>query len=206
MRKLGYLFIMIGIAILLSNGYAWWDQAQAVTYDPDKIQQQHEDWKEITAKKTINPIVSEKETVKTEEIKTYQTGKHVGKLAIPRIGSAYDVYWGADPNTLKKGVGMYESKWTVSPNQKGHVVLSGHRDTVFRNLKDMNKGDHLYFTYEETTYNYQVRKIWITDKDDRSVIVKKSTPTLTLTTCYPFDYLGSAPDRYIIQAELISKE
>jgi sortase A len=101
---------------------------------------------------------------------------------------------------------MYDSKWTVSPNQNGHVVLSGHRDTVFRNFELVNKGDHLYFTYEGTIYDYQVRKIWITDKDDRSVIVKKTTPTLTLTTCYPFDYIGSAPGRYIIQAELVSKE
>lgn len=53
-------------------------------------------------------------------------------------------------------------------------------------------------------YTYEIQKMWITHADDRTVIVKKEEPTLTLTTCYPFDYIGDAPDRYIIEAKLIT--
>ncbi len=59
--------------------------------------------------------------------------------------------------------------------------------------------------YEGESFTYEIKEIWITDENDRTVIVKKDKPTLTLTTCYPFDFIGSAPDRYIIQAELVSE-
>ncbi len=67
----------------------------------------------------------------------------------------------------------------------------------------MKKGDRLYIKYGNYLFTYQIRKSWITHADDRTVIVPISRPVLTLSTCYPFDYVGDAPDRYIIRAELI---
>lgn len=182
-----------------------WNQGQAVTHDPEEIRQVHKDWENTEPQKTIKSEGNTKtKTVKMPTV--YNTGDQVGYLDIPRIGNQYDIFWGTGEDTLKKGVGLHESRWTVAPGESGHVVLSGHRDTVFRKLKQVQQGDHLYVNFEGTTYDYQVRDIWITDEDDRSVIVRKNKPTLTLTTCYPFDYLGSAPQRYIIQAELVATE
>lgn len=98
---------------------------------------------------------------------------------------------------------MYVIEWTTVPNlDHGHTVLSGHRDTVFTKLGDLEEGDALTVQYGDQEYRYRIKKTWITDPDDRTVIVKKDKPTLTLTTCYPFHYVGPAPDRYIVQAEL----
>ncbi|WP_349408337.1 class D sortase [Pseudalkalibacillus sp. SCS-8] len=203
MKKLGLFLVTAGATLMIWSGYSWWDQGKAVTHEPEKIQQVHQGWEKTERQQTIQPV----KTTKTVEMPTvYEKGEQVGTLDIPRIGNQYEVFWGTDEDTLKKGVGLHDSKWTVSPGQSGHVVLSGHRDTVFRNLNQVQNGDHLYVNFEGTTYDYQVREIWITDEDDRSVIVRKDKPTLTLTTCYPFDYLGSAPERYIIQAELVSVE
>ena len=103
----------------------------------------------------------------------------------------------------KKGVGKYRGYGTVAPDQTGHVVLSGHRDTVFRKVGKLQDGDRLYIRYKGKIYTYQIRKRWVTHADDRTVIVPINKPVLSLTTCYPFDYVGSAPDRYIIRADLI---
>ncbi|KGP73579.1 class D sortase [Pontibacillus yanchengensis] len=206
MKELATLLILLGATICAWTVDAWLEQVNAVTHDPDQVKQAHKGWDETDIQPTIQPktTTSTKNTKDTPRF--FETGEQVGKLEIPRIGNSYDVFWGTDRDTLKKGVGMYDSKYTVVPGQAGHVLLAGHRDTVFRKLKQVKKGDHLYVEFNDKTYDYQVRDIWITDRDDRSVIVKKQTPTLTLSTCYPFDYLGDAPKRYIIQSKLVSVE
>ena len=94
---------------------------------------------------------------------------------------------------------MFVSDLTTTPSGNGHTVLSGHRDTVFTELGQLKENDQLIVEYENKTYTYEINKHWITDSEDRTVIVEKSEPTLTLTTCYPFDYIGDAPDRYILK-------
>lgn len=200
MKKVGLLLLSAGFLIVLWSGYSFWNQSKAVTHEPEAIQEKHPGWDSTVEKKTIS--VGED----NESKPTFEYGEKAAKLSIPRIGSKFSVYYGTDEDSLKKGVGLHDSKWTVTPEEEGHVVLSGHRDTVFHNLDQVEEGDHLYVEFEGTVYDYQVRKIWITDEDDRSVIVKKDTSTLTLTTCYPFDYIGFAPERYIIQSELVSTE
>ncbi|MFG6117366.1 class D sortase [Halobacillus sp. MO56] len=200
MKKLGILLLLTGLVMIAWSGYSWWEQTQAVTNNTEELHQQYENWDDTVYQQQLTSIDDKQKS----HTKSYQHGESVGKLDIPRIGSQYDVYWGTGADTLKQGVGMYDSKWTVAPDNPGHVVLSGHRDTVFRQLDKVKEGDHLYVNFEEKTYDYQIRKTWITDEEDRSVIVDKNKPTLTLTTCYPFDFIGSAPDRYIVQAELVS--
>ncbi|UTR11973.1 class D sortase [Evansella sp. LMS18] len=146
--------------------------------------------------------VSGKKTEQENGEVSYQPGDRFGELIIPKLGMVYEVYWGTDDDTLNKGVGYHDSKFTTPPDGMGHTVLSGHRDTVFSELGDLEEGDRLYTEVEGKVYEYQIRNIWITDAEDRTVIVEKDSPTLTLTTCYPFNFFGVAPDRYIIQAEL----
>lgn len=151
-------------------------------------------------------IVSEADLINTVGTRiVYNEGDQVATLFIPKISQTYEVFWGTNEETLKKGVGMYVSQWTVTPDQEGHTVLSGHRDTVFRPLGELENGDRLYVTYKGIDYEYIIQKIWITHANDRTVIVEKDEAILTLTTCYPFYYVGSAPERYIIQASLARK-
>ncbi|CUB12940.1 Sortase family protein [Bacillus cereus] len=144
------------------------------------------------------PVTSQVPSSQTE----HKEGEKVAMLSIPKIKKKFSVYWGADDATLKKGVGMFVSDVTTTPSGGGHTVLSGHRDTVFTDLGELKERDTLILEYDNKTYTYEIQKIWITDADDRTVIIKKEEPILTLTTCYPFNYIGDAPDRYIIEAKL----
>lgn len=126
-----------------------------------------------------------------------------GELIIPKLESVLPIIEGTDPAQLEKGVGHYAK--SVLPGENDNSVLSGHRDTVFRKVGSLKKGDKLITKTAAGTFTYEIQKMWIVDEDDRTVIVShKGNQILTLTTCYPFDYIGSAPQRYIIQAKISS--
>lgn len=130
------------------------------------------------------------------------TGKVFASLTIPLLDLTLPIYEGTTEDDLKKGVGHYKN--SVLPGENDNAILSGHRDTVFRNLDKLEKGDQLIVTTNNHTFKYQIQKIRIVDKDDKTVIVPKPRATLTLTTCYPFQFIGPAPKRYIIEAFLVS--
>jgi len=206
-RIIGFIatvLIIGGIGYSAWNLYQWNDSKKSVKAIDES--------QAITMKSTeLQPkkALEEKSEKTIEDVSTLnysvEKGKKVAKLTIPKIASSFDVFWNTDESTLDKGVGMYVSEWTTIPNDiGGHTVLSGHRDTVFTELGELEQGDTMTVEYEGESFTYKIKDIWITDANDRTVIVKKDKPTLTLTTCYPFDFIGSAPDRYIIQAELVS--
>ncbi|ADH98143.1 class D sortase [Salisediminibacterium selenitireducens] len=140
------------------------------------------------------------------EMEDMEKGDEVALLRIPALNKEYLTYWGTEDDALDRGVGMHESQWTTTPDEMGHTLLSGHRDTVFRELGDLEIGDEMIVLFDGITYTYTIDDIWITSADDQSVVVEKEEATLTLSTCYPFHLLGAAPDRYIIQASLSHHE
>ncbi|MFJ7639442.1 class D sortase [Peribacillus sp. NPDC097224] len=133
-----------------------------------------------------------------------EMGDLVGELYIPKLEATLPIFHGTDEDELEKGVGHYAG--SVLPGEKDNSVLSGHRDTVFRKLGEVGKGDLLITKTEAGTFTYKVRKVRIVDADDRTVIVPKPKATLTVTTCYPFSYIGSAPERYVLIADLLKSE
>lgn len=133
-----------------------------------------------------------------------ETGDLMGELYIPKIKATLPIYHGTDEDELEKGVGHYAG--SVLPGEDDNSVLSGHRDTIFRELGEVGKGDLLITKTEAGTFTYKVRKVRIVDADDRTVIVPKPKATLTVTTCYPFSYIGSAPERYVLVADLLKTE
>lgn len=130
-----------------------------------------------------------------------EEGEMIGNLSIPKLDANLPIYHGTDEDELEKGVGHFAG--SVLPGEKDNSVLSGHRDTVFRQLGNVGKGDLLVVSTEAGEFTYKVRKVRIVDADDRTVIVPKPRATLTVTTCYPFDFIGDAPERYILVADLI---
>lgn len=129
-------------------------------------------------------------------------GDLMGELVIPKLGATLPIIHGTDEDELEKGVGHYAN--SVMPGQSDNSVLSGHRDTVFRELGKVGKGDEFIVHTADGTFTYRVRQVRIVDEDDRTVIVPKPKATLTVSTCYPFDFVGYAPDRYILIADLVS--
>ncbi|GGB54235.1 class D sortase [Fictibacillus barbaricus] len=131
-------------------------------------------------------------------------GENIGKLIIPKLDASLPIFHGTDEEELEKGVGHYAQ--SVLPGEEDNSVLSGHRDTVFRKLGEVGKGDLLIVETSTGTFTYRVKNVRIVDKDDRTVIVPKPRATLTVSTCYPFDFIGASPERYILVANLISKK
>jgi sortase A len=133
-----------------------------------------------------------------------EKGENIGELIIPKLGASLPIVHGTDEEELEKGVGHFSK--SVLPGENDNSVLSGHRDTVFRKLGEVGKGDILVVETEAGRFTYKVKNVRIVDKDDRTVIVPKPRATLTVSTCYPFDYIGDSPERYILVANLISEQ
>lgn len=128
-------------------------------------------------------------------------GENIGNLSIPVLKRAIPIIQGANEDELKKGVGHFAQ--SVLPGEANNSVLSGHRDTVFRELGKLKIGDELITETSAGTFTYIVKQTRIVHKDDKTVIVPTDHAVLTVTTCYPFRYIGDAPDRYIITADLL---
>jgi sortase A len=150
----------------------------------------------ITAPKNVEPLQTVVAPVPEDE-------EEIGTLSIPKLKQTFPIYYGESEMTLKKGIGHVNG--TALPGEASNSVLAGHRDTFFRHLNQLVVGDKLIVGRTGTYYMYKIKKIRIVDKDDKTVIVPKPRSILTLTTCYPFTFIGPAPQRYIIEAELLTK-
>ena len=131
-------------------------------------------------------------------------GDNIGSLIIPSLKQKLPIYQGTDAKELKKGVGHFAQ--SVLPGEKDNCVLSGHRDTVFRQLGNLKIGDQLIVQTSAGTFTYEVNGTRIVHEDDKTVIVPTDNAILTMTTCYPFNAIGDAPDRYIVSSALIKSE
>lgn len=134
----------------------------------------------------------------------YTQGAFIGRLIIPELDLTLPILEGTDDDTLNKGVGHYSE--SVLPGAQDNCVLSGHRDTVFSKLGQVVIDDLLIVVTDAGTFTYQVTELRIVENDDRTIIVPTDHGVLTLTTCYPFLYTGSASQRYIISADLVVVE
>jgi sortase A len=133
-----------------------------------------------------------------------KVGSVIGSLSIPRLKRVIPIVEGTGTKELKKGVGHYIG--SVLPGVSDNSVLAGHRDSVFRNLGDVKLGDLLTVKTSYGSFVYEVHKIRIVTANDRTVIVPTPEAVLTLSTCYPFRFIGNAPKRYIVQAGLVIGE
>jgi len=130
-------------------------------------------------------------------------GSVVGKLEIPSLRLSTTVLEGTDDATLRRGSGHIED--TPFPGEHGNIGIAGHRDTVFRPLKHVKAGDAMTLTTADRTYRYEIVKTFIVNPEDVYVLDPTAEPTLTLVTCYPFEYIGHAPRRFIVQARLVDE-
>ena len=119
-------------------------------------------------------------------------------LTIDHLGITVPVYNGTDEFNLNRGVGRI--KGTSWIDSEGNLGIAGHRDSFFRPLKDIEIGDSIDVQTARGTITYEVSSIEITDPSDVSVLTATQEKTLTLVTCYPFYYVGHAPQRYIVKA------
>lgn len=150
------------------------------------------------------PELTQFETITAESPRDIRIGiKHgdfIGTLTIPRLKKSVPVFEGTDAEALKKGAGHYEK--SVLPGVSDNSVIAGHRDSVFSNFGLLKRGDLLIVKTAYGKFTYVIKSFRIVDGDDRTVIVPTERATLTLSTCYPFHFVGSAPQRFIVSAYL----
>ncbi len=126
----------------------------------------------------------------------------LGKLEIPKLSLSVPVMSNYDSNSLLRGVGHIEG--TAMPGGLGTMGLAGHRDSYFRPLRRIIKGMNVDITDEEGTFHYRVDSTEIVTPEQVEVLNIHNRPELTLITCYPFDFIGAAPKRFIVHARLLS--
>jgi sortase A len=125
-------------------------------------------------------------------------GTSIGEIRIRRLGVSVAVVQGESEAILQRAVGHLAR--TALPGNEGNVVLAGHRDTFFRPLKDILEGDRITLKTPEHDFEYVVESTSIVSPDDVGVIEPSGGHTLTLITCFPFYYIGPAPNRFIVVA------
>ena len=129
---------------------------------------------------------------------TTSAGTAIAVLRIPRIGLEVPVFEGTSDASLDRGVGHIEG--TPAPGLAGNVGIAGHRDGFFRGLKDVVVGDAIEMETPTATVRYAVEALTLVEPDDVWVLDDTPSAYLSLVTCYPFYYTGSAPHRYIVRA------
>jgi sortase A len=129
-------------------------------------------------------------------------GELIGRVDVPRLKLSAAVAEGDDDATLGRAVGHLPD--TPLPwQQRGNVALAAHRDGLFRSLQHIRVNDDVRVVTPRGEYHYRVRRTLIVDPDDVWVLEPTATPGITLITCYPFSFVGNAPRRFIVRADLV---
>jgi len=157
---------------------------------------------QVSAKRSLESLVQvEKEHKVIQPKAAVKAGDVLGLMEIPRLGVSVAVLQGTNSRMLRRGVGHIEG--TPLPGEPGNSGIAGHRDTFFRELKDVRKDDEIEFQTATGLFRYQVDWVKIVAPDDTSVLIPSTESALTLVTCYPFYFVGPAPDRFVVRATQI---
>jgi len=125
-------------------------------------------------------------------------GEVLGRLEIPQLGMMVAILEGTTSQTLAVGVGHI--KGTALPGEQGNIGIAGHRDTYFRALKNIHRGDEIRLQTSTGLSRYKVDRFEVVAPEDVSVLAPSSTSAITLVTCYPFHFIGAAPQRFVVHA------
>ena len=126
----------------------------------------------------------------------------IGRLEIPRIALSVMVREGTGAATLRRAVGHVEG--TSLPGKAGNFVLAGHRDTFFRGLRLIQTGDEIRVTTRGGAFRYRVEALSVVEPAETAPLASTQASICTLVTCFPFDYIGAAPRRFIVRASQIT--
>lgn len=189
-----YAFLVLG---LLALGYCTKSLTQVWLYQR---------WARQRMEKQMSyKLASHPGSTAAQQKKTSSSGlgemSPIGRLEIPRVHISAMVAEGTSSRVLSRAVG--HAVGTALPGQTGNVTLAAHRDTFFRHLGAVRSGDIIELKEPGHEYRYQVRFTAVVGSKDTWVLEPTGKETLTLLTCYPFHFVGPAPDRFVIRASRI---
>ena len=185
------LLIVCAVSLLAYCGFVLIDA---------RIFQKEED-RQLQSLLTATGRVSPASLKTLETLPPAATGGLIGRMDIPRLGISAIVMEGTSGATLRRALGHISG--TALPGQPGNVGISGHRDTFFRPLRKIEPNDIVTLTTMAGEYRYRVLSTKVVGPDDVAVLDAGDDETLTLVTCYPFYFVGPAPDRFIVRAQRV---
>jgi len=150
---------------------------------------------DITLDKQISAQQQHRVTLHSEDARQ---GDVLGRIEIPRLGVKIAILEGTSARTLRLGVGHI--KGTALPGEQGNSGIAGHRDTFFRSLKGIRTKDEIRIQSAAGNARYQVDWVRVVAPDDTGVLGSADENSITLITCYPFDLIGAAPERFAVHA------
>ena len=157
----------------------------------------------LQAREAHNEMVAQEVPVKSP-LAPGKESHVLGRLEISKVGLAVPIVDDYDAQKLVRGVGHVPG--SALPGGLGNLVLAGHRDTFFRPLRNVRAGMEIDVTTPDGRYRYKIDRTEIVTPDHVEILDIGEQPEMTLITCYPFDFIGSAPQRFIVHAHLLSVE
>ena len=127
-------------------------------------------------------------------------GSVLARIVAPAVGVDVVAREGVDARTLERGAGHFPS--TAPPGGPGNSAFAAHRDVEFRGLRKIGPGHDVYVETPEATFVYRVVETRVVEPDEVGILADRGASELTLVTCHPFDWVGPAPRRYVVRAEL----
>lgn len=210
LRWIPHFFFIVGIFVL---GYVAVTLLNAKLY---QVQEAHMFDQALKARKSATPSsggdglkssptsvsANPQDRAAIEGGGTVRTRPALGRIKIASIGLSSIILEGIDQETLQRGVGHIPG--TALPGKSGNVALAGHRDTFFRTLRKIRKDDEITVETLEGAYRYRVDFTRVVAPDETEVLNGSGDAILTLVTCYPFSFVGPAPQRFVVRAHRIS--
>lgn len=198
-----YFFLTIGTVMLGYCGFMLLDA---------KLFQSYQSWRFQQAVQVSQPLASSVALLSAPvdagfepaESKTIpgREGAALGRIEISRIGLSAMIMEGIDDKTLRRAVGHFPG--TELPGHQGNFVIAGHRDTFFRPLRKIRLDDEITLTTLHGSYRYRVDSTRVTQPEDISALDNSDDASMmTLVTCFPFEFVGHAPQRFVVRAHRI---
>lgn len=205
-----YVLFLAGLFVLSVGFFSWAENESILSVFITKRDQPVFMDLNSLSDPNATPAPLMKETAVTEPDNTlvvpfYYYGEQIGTISIPSADMSVEAYQGDLETELRMGAG--HSSVSLLPGQDGNIVFAAHRTSYFKPLQNVAVGDEVVFETTYGTFTYEVREIDILESDDFSLITKETDQEqLTLYTCYPFQYIGNAPDRYAVFCDLVESE
>lgn len=203
------ILLLVGIVCLGIFLWSWLDARMFEEQQNEVLEQTLAEHQALPAKTTpaseTDALSSFKRAEKKPESPPPGEGELLGRIRIPRVDVTAVIVEGVGKKSLRRAAGHIPGT-ALPTGDDGNVGIAAHRDSFFRGLKDIREDDTIELTTLEGTRRYKVEWTKIVQPSDTSVLAPTGEPALTLVTCYPFYYVGSAPERFIVRAHRIDDE
>jgi sortase A len=188
----------LGLSLL---GYWGWSQA-SIRFEQARLEESFfaEGAQDHPDDAALDDVAQQAVAVSPADYPELEPGAPIALIEVPRVGVRAMVVEGVDHKALKTAVGHIPR--TALPGMIGNVVVAAHRDTLFAGLRDVELGDVVTVKTEDRSYTYRVSSIDVVDPYTVEVMDPTTDAVLTMITCFPFDFVGPAPMRYIVRAQL----